>query len=138
MGWGNPKIVDWKEIEQNINSMVMPTHFIGVYDDFPELQLMYRGDIVIIKDRTYMYTGKEWEELVSIQIIEFGSQGLLDTESQFWTFPPPSRLLLPAAVALGFPEYKLLLSFSLTCSPSWENLGQPLTIPSLYHICKWK
>ena len=65
MGWGNPKIVDWKEIEQNINSMVMPTHFIGVYDDFPELQLMYRGDIVIIKDRTYMYTGKEWEELVS-------------------------------------------------------------------------
>ena len=75
---------------------------------------------------------------VSIQIIQFGSQGLLDTESQLWSFPPPSRLLLPAAVALGFPEYKLLLSFSLTCSPSWENIGQTLALSSLCCICKWK
>ena len=75
---------------------------------------------------------------VSIQIIQFGSQGLLDTESQLWSFPPPSRLLLPAAVALGFPEYKLLLSFSLTCSPSWENIGQTLALSSLCRICKWK
>ena len=75
---------------------------------------------------------------VSIQIIGFCSQGLLDTASQFWTFLPPSRLLLPATVALGFPEYKVLLSLSLTCSPSWKKSGQPLTLPSLCHICKWK
>ena len=42
------------------------------------------------------------------------------------------------AVALGFPEYKPLLSFSLTCSHSWENVGQPLALPSLCRICKWK
>ena len=62
---------------------------------------------------------------VSIQIIQFGSQGLLDTGSQFWTFSP-SRLLLPAAVTLGFSEYKLLLSFSMTCSPSWKKQGNHL------------
>ena len=75
---------------------------------------------------------------VSIQIIQFGSPGLLDTESQVWSFPPTSRLLLPASVALGFPEYKPLLSFSLTCSPSWEKVGQTLALPSLCRICKWK
>lgn len=35
---------------------------------------------------------------------------------------------LPATVALGFPEYKPFLSFSMTCSPSWKNLGQPLAL----------
>ena len=45
---------------------------------------------------------------ISMQNMLFGSQGLLDTESWFWTFlpPPPLRLLLPAAMALGFSEYK--------------------------------
>ena len=36
----------------------------------------------------------------------------------------------PAAVALGLPEYKPLLSFSMTCSPSWKNLGQSLALPA--------
>ena len=65
MGWGNPKIVDWNEITPNINSMIAPIRFIGEYDKIPELELRYRGDIVIIKDRTYMYTGEKWEELAS-------------------------------------------------------------------------
>ena len=45
---------------------------------------------------------------ISIQNMLFGSQGLLDTESWFRTFlpPPPLRLPLPAAMALGFSKYK--------------------------------
>ncbi|XP_029065992.1 uncharacterized protein LOC114888177 isoform X2 [Monodon monoceros] len=49
---------------------------------------------------------------VYIQIMQFGSQGLLVIKSQFWKLPPPSRPLLPAAVALGFPEYEQFLAFS--------------------------
>ena len=61
MSWGNPKIVDWNEIEQNIS----PIHFVGEYDKIPELELRCRGDLIVVNNNTYMYTGEKWEELGS-------------------------------------------------------------------------
>ena len=52
---------------------------------------------------------------------------VLVDSSPFYT-PPP------AAVALGLPEYKPLLSFSMTCNPSWKNLGQSLALPASWFL----
>ena len=76
---------------------------------------------------------------VFVQIIHFGSQGLLDGDSQFWMFPPPSRCLLPAAVTLGFPEYKLLLSFSRISNTFLGNFKTTAYPPNfMFLVCKRK
>ena len=62
----------------------------------------------------------------SNQIMQFDSQGLLATESQS-----------PTAVALGFPEHKLLLSFSRINNTFLGNF-RTTTYPSnlIFLICK--
>ena len=70
---------------------------------------------------------------ISIQIMQFASQGLLATESQFCD----CLFLLPAAVALGFPEHKLLLFFSRISNTFLGNF-RTTTYPSnlIFLICK--
>lgn len=76
---------------------------------------------------------------VYIQIMQFGSQGLLVIKSQFWKLPPPSRPLLPAAVALGFPEYEQFLAFSKERTSFPGKLRTTTYLPaSCFLICKWK
>ena len=53
-----------------------------------------------------------------------GHRVTVPEDSSSFQAPPP------AAVALGLPEYKPLLSFSMTFSPSWRNLGQSLSLPA--------
>lgn len=55
------KIIDWNEIRAE--QISLPITFKGTYDEFPDLQLMYRGNVCIIKDKTYIHSGTSWEEL---------------------------------------------------------------------------
>ena len=76
------------------------------------------------------------EKHMGLQIMQFGSQGFLATESQFWTFPPPSRPLY-----LQWWVWNSMTANHSWLSPwpiiPWENLGHHLPfLPTSSPICK--
>ena len=76
------------------------------------------------------------EKHMGLQIMQFGSQGFLATESQFWTFPPPSRPLY-----LQWWVWNSMTANRSWLSPwpiiPWENLGHHLLfLPTSSPICE--
>ena len=76
------------------------------------------------------------EKHMGLQIMLFGLQEFLATEAQFWTFPPPSRLLY-----LQWWVWNSMTANRSWLSPwpiiPWENLGHHLPfLPTSCPICK--
>ena len=61
------KSMTYNEVLEDISlsSFIAPMVFKGSYDNFPDMQLMHRGDIVIIDDKTYIYIDENHLEEVA-------------------------------------------------------------------------